>query len=127
MGRGGNDMGSQEETSDTIFGAIVRGEVPADIVYEDDRCLAFRDLNPQAPVHVLVIPRAGIRGLQEADQADPSLLGHLMQAAQQVAEQEGLADDGWRVVVNVGDHGGQTVAHLHLHVLGGRRLTWPPG
>lgn len=120
-------MGSQEQTSDTIFGAIVRGEVPADIVYEDDRCLAFRDLNPQAPVHVLVIPRVGIAGLQEAHEADPALLGHLLQAAQNVAEQEGLAEDGWRVVVNVGEHGGQTVAHLHLHVLGGRRLTWPPG
>ncbi len=127
MGKGGNSVSSQEQTSDTIFGAIVRGEVPADIVYEDERCLAFRDLNPQAPVHVLVIPRVGIAGLQEADQADPALLGHLMQAAQKVAEQEGLAETGWRVVVNVGEHGGQTVAHLHLHVLGGRRMTWPPG
>ena len=120
-------MGSQEQTSDTIFGAIVRGEVPADIVYEDDRCLAFRDLNPQAPVHVLVIPRAGIAGLQAAHEADAALLGHLLQVAQNVAEQEGIAKDGWRVVVNVGEHGGQTVAHLHLHVLGGRRMTWPPG
>jgi len=116
-----------ERSSDTVFGAIVRGEIPADIVYEDERCLAFRDLNPQAPTHVLVIPRAGICGLQEADQADPSLLGHLMQAAQIVARQEGLEEDGWRVVVNVGEDAGQTVAHLHLHVLGGRRLSWPPG
>jgi len=116
-----------ERSSDTVFGAIVRGEIPADIVYEDERCLAFRDLNPQAPTHVLVIPRIGIAGLQEADEADASLLGHLMQAAQIVARQEGLEDDGWRVVVNIGEDAGQTVAHLHLHVLGGRKLSWPPG
>ena len=120
-------MSDGERSSDTVFGAIVRGEIPADIVYEDEQCVAFRDLNPQAPTHVLVIPRAGISGLQEADQADASLLGHLMQAAQIVARQEGLEDDGWRVVVNVGEDAGQTVAHLHLHVLGGRKLTWPPG
>ncbi|MYD72922.1 MAG: histidine triad nucleotide-binding protein [Chloroflexi bacterium] len=116
-----------ERSSDTVFGAIVRGEIAADIVYEDERCLAFRDLNPQAPTHVLVIPRIGIAGLQEAHEADASLLGHLMQAAQIVARQEGLEEDGWRVVVNVGEDAGQTVAHLHLHVLGGRKLSWPPG
>ena len=119
-------MSSAEQSSDTVFGAIVRGEIPADIVYEDDQCLAFRDLNPQAPTHILVIPRVGIAGLQEADQAEAELLGHLFHAAQIVARQEGL-DDGWRVVVNVGEHGGQSVAHLHLHVLGGRPLSWPPG
>ncbi len=120
-------MSDAERSSDTVFGAIVRGEIPADIVYEDDQCLAFRDLNPQAPTHVLVIPRVAITGLQEADQADPALLGQLMQAAQTVARQEGLEEDGWRVVVNVGENAGQTVAHLHLHVLGGRKLSWPPG
>ena len=120
-------MVDQERSSETVFGAIVRGEIAADVVYEDDRCMAFRDLNPQAPTHVLVIPRIGLAGLQEADQADPALLGHLLQAAQTVARQEGLAEDGWRVVINVGEDAGQTVAHLHLHVLGGRRLTWPPG
>ena len=120
------DTADNEQSSDTIFGAIVRGEIPADIVYEDDHCLAFRDVNPQAPTHLLVIPRAAIAGLQEAGQADPALLGHLLQTAQRVAEQEGLAQ-GWRVVVNVGADGGQTVAHLHLHVLGGRRLAWLPG
>ena len=120
-------MTDHERSSDTVFGAIVRGEIPADIVYEDEHCIAFRDLNPQAPTHVLVIPRLGLSGLQEADQADPALLGHLMQAAQIVARQEGLQDDGWRMVVNVGENAGQTVAHLHLHVLGGRKLTWPPG
>lgn len=120
-------MSDGERSSDTVFGAIVRGEIEAEVVYEDEQCLAFRDLNPQAPTHVLVIPRAGIVGLQEADQADAALLGHLMQAAQIVARQEGLEDDGWRVVVNVGEDAGQTVAHLHLHVLGGRKLSWPPG
>ena len=120
-------MSDAERSTDTVFGAIVRGEIPADIVYEDDQCLAFRDLNPQAPTHVLVIPRVAISGLQAADQADPALLGHLMQAAQTVARQEGLEADGWRVVVNVGENAGQTVAHLHLHVLGGRNLSWPPG
>ena len=120
-------MSDAERSSDTVFGAIVRGEIPADIVYEDDQCLAFRDLNPQAPTHVLVIPRVAISGLQEADQADPALLGHLMQAAQTVARQEGLEASGWRVVLNVGENAGQTVAHLHLHVLGGRKLSWPPG
>lgn len=120
-------MHEAEQSSDTVFGAIVRGEIPAEIVYEDEQCIAFRDLNPQAPTHVLVIPRIGIAGLQEADQAEASLLGHLMQAAQIVARQEGLEADGWRVVVNVGEAAGQTVAHLHLHVLGGRQLSWPPG
>ena len=120
-------MSDLERSSDTVFGAIVRGEIPADIVYEDEQCIAFRDLNPQAPTHVLVIPRVGIAGLQEADRAKPALLGHLMQAAQIVARQERLEKDGWRVVVNVGEAGGQTVAHLHLHVLGGRQMTWPPG
>ena len=120
-------MSDAERSSDTVFGAIVRGEIPADIVYEDEQCVAFRDLNPQAPTHVLVIPRIDITGLQEADQAEPSLLGHLMQVAQIVARQEGLEERGWRVVVNVGEDAGQTVAHLHLHVLGGRRLSWPPG
>ena len=120
-------MSDAERSSDTVFGAIVRGEIPADVVYEDDQCIAFRDLNPQAPTHVLVIPRIGLSGLQEADQAAPELLGHLLQAAQTVARQEGLEQDGWRVVVNVGEAGGQTVEHLHLHVLGGRRMTWPPG
>ena len=117
----------REQSSDTVFGAIVRGEIPADLVYEDEFCVAFRDLNPQAPVHVLVIPREGIAGLNEAGEADPSLLGHLLQAAEIVAQREGIAEGGWRVVVNVGADAGQTVDHLHLHVLGGRALSWPPG
>ena len=110
-----------------MFGAIVRGEIPADLVYEDELCVAFRDLNPQAPTHVLVIPREGIAGLNEAGEADPALLGHLLQAAEVVAQREGIVESGWRVVVNVGADAGQTVDHLHLHVLGGRALSWPPG
>ncbi len=120
-------MSDLEQSSDTIFGAIVRGEIPADIVYEDEQCIVFRDTNPQAPTHVLVIPRVAIAGLQEADQADVALLGQLLQATQSVARQEGLEEYGWRVVINVGEAAGQTVPHLHLHVLGGRRLSWPPG
>lgn len=110
----------------TIFQKIIDREIPAEIVYEDDHCLALRDVNPQAPVHLLVIPKQPIVNLAGADDADRDLLGHLLLVVRRVAEQEGL-DDGYRVVANVGPDGGQTVDHLHLHVLGGRRLTWPPG
>jgi len=111
--------------SDTIFGQIARGEIPADIVYEDDRALAFRDINPQAPTHLLVIPRQPIARLSEATEADGGLLGHLMLVAGRVARDAGLKD--FRVVVNDGAGAGQTVFHLHLHVIGGRALSWPPG
>jgi len=110
---------------DTLFAKIARGELPADIVYEDDLALAFRDINPQAPSHLLVIPRKPIERLSYAEDADAELLGHLMGVARKVAAQEGLAD--FRVVVNDGAGAGQTVFHLHLHVLGGRPLGWPPG
>lgn len=113
--------------SDTIFGKIARGEVPADLVYEDERALAFRDLAPQAPVHILVIPRKPIQSLAHAGEEDADLLGHLMRVCARVAEAEGLAQDGYRVVTNIGEQGGQSVFHLHLHVLGGRSLQWPPG
>ena len=116
-----------ERSSDTIFGAIVRGEVEADIVYEDHHCVAFRDVAPQAPTHVLVVPRQPVAGLHEAEEWETTLLGHLMRAARRVAEAEGLEESGWRVVINVGEDAGQTVQHLHLHVLGGRTLSWPPG
>ena len=111
--------------ADTIFGKIARGEAKAEIVYEDDRALAFRDLSPQAPSHLLVIPRKAISRLSEAGPDDEALLGHLMLVARTVAAQEGLTD--FRLVVNDGAGAGQTVFHLHLHVLGGRPLTWPPG
>ncbi|MBD2160282.1 histidine triad nucleotide-binding protein [Limnothrix sp. FACHB-1083] len=111
---------------DTIFGKIIRREIPAAIVYEDDLALAFRDVNPQAPVHLLVIPKKPIENLAAATAEDQTLLGHLMLVIQKVAQQEGL-DQGYRVVANTGEDGGQTVFHLHFHVLGGRSLAWPPG
>ena len=110
----------------TIFKRIIDKEIPADIVFEDDRCLAFRDVRPQAPTHVLVIPKKEIAGLSSAGDEDGALLGHLMLVAKQVAQQLGLSG-GYRTVINNGPDGGQTVDHLHLHVLGGRPLGWPPG
>ena len=116
-----------EPEHDTIFGMILRGEVPADIVYEDESCMAFRDVNPQADVHVLVIPRTPIRSLAHATRDQEVLLGHLMSVCAAVAVQEGISDSGYRVVTNIGRDGGQSVEHLHFHVLGGRSLGWPPG
>jgi len=113
--------------ADTIFGKIISRDIPADIVYEDDNVLAFRDVAPQAPAHILVVPKKPLVNLLEAAPDDTLLLGQLLQAAVHVARTLGLADDGFRVVVNVGLDGGQSVDHLHLHVLGGRHLTWPPG
>lgn len=112
---------------DTIFGKIIRREIPADIVYEDDDVLAFRDLNPQAPVHVLFIPKKPIATLNDATSYDAALLGKVLLAAANYAKQEGFAEDGYRTVVNCNTHGGQTVYHLHVHLLAGRKLTWPPG
>jgi histidine triad (HIT) family protein len=113
--------------NDTIFGKIARGEIPADIVYEDDQVVAFRDLHPQAPTHVLVIPRKPIPTLNDAADTDAELIGRLFLAAAKIAAQLGLAEDGYRTVVNCNEHGGQTVFHLHVHLLGGRPLQWPPG
>jgi histidine triad (HIT) family protein len=111
--------------ADTIFGKIANGEIPADIVYEDDRCVAFRDISPQAPTHLLVIPRKPIERLSKADDGDEPLLGHLLRVAARVAREADLSD--FRIVVNDGAGAGQTVFHLHVHVLGGRALSWPPG
>lgn len=111
--------------TDTIFGKIARREIPATIVAESARCLAFRDVSPQAPVHVLVIPKTPYATLNDVD--DPSLLGELLVLARDVARKEGLAEDGYRVVINTNANGGQSVFHLHAHVLGGRALHWPPG
>ena len=110
----------------TVFQRIIDGELPANIVYEDDRCLAFDDVNPQAPTHVLVIPRKPIPSLEEATEADRDLLGHLLLVAARVARDAGLSH-GYRTVINIGEEGGQAVPHLHVHLLGGRRLDWPPG
>ncbi len=112
--------------ADTIFGKIIRGEVPAKIVHDDDQCLAFHDVAPQAPVHVLVIPKKLLTSLAEATAADADLLGHLVVVATQLARSLGLTD-GYRLVVNSGRDGGQSVDHLHVHLLGGRQLGWPPG
>jgi histidine triad (HIT) family protein len=111
--------------ADTIFGRIERGEIPAEIVYEDDRALAFRDVNPIAPVHLLVIPRKPLEMLSSAEASDESLLGHLLLVAKQVAADAGL--ENFRVVINNGAGSGQTVFHLHLHIIGDRPLNWPPG
>ncbi|MGN2244347.1 histidine triad nucleotide-binding protein [Frateuria sp. GZRR33] len=112
---------------DTIFGKIIRREVPADIVFENDDVLGFRDLNPQAPVHVLFIPKKALPTLNDAAPGDAELLGKLQLAAAEYARQEGLAEQGYRTVINCNEHGGQTVFHLHVHLLAGRRLSWPPG
>jgi len=110
----------------TLFGKIIRREIAADIVYEDDLCLAFRDINPQAPTHVLVIPKTEIAKLSDAGADDQALLGHLMLAAGKIARSLGVAD-AFRLVVNNGADAGQSVFHLHLHILAGRKLRWPPG
>jgi histidine triad (HIT) family protein len=110
----------------TIFGKIIGREIPADIIYEDESCLAFRDVNPQAPTHVLIIPRKEIARLADAGQDDQALLGHLLLAANKVARQLGV-DSAFRLVVNNGAGAGQSVFHLHLHLLAGRPFHWPPG
>ncbi|MBI4195991.1 MAG: histidine triad nucleotide-binding protein [Betaproteobacteria bacterium] len=110
----------------TIFSKIIKREIPSDIVYEDDLCLAFRDINPQAPTHVLLIPKQEIPKLVDAKEQDRHVLGHLLLAANEVARQLGVAD-AFRVVVNNGAGAGQSVFHLHLHILAGRSFRWPPG
>lgn len=110
----------------TIFAKIIDRELPADIVFEDERCLAFRDIHPAAPTHVLVVPKQPIPMLEKLTPADEAVVGHLVYVATQIAQKEGLAD-GYRLVINNGADGGQTVFHLHVHLLGGRSLSWPPG
>ncbi len=112
--------------SETIFTKIINKEIPAAIVYEDDLCLAFRDINPQAPVHILIIPKKPIPKLNDAGAADQKLLGHLMLVANKVADAEGVAD-AFRLVFNNGAGAGQEVFHMHFHLLAGRSFTWPPG
>jgi histidine triad (HIT) family protein len=113
--------------SEDLFEKIVRREIPADIVYEDDDILAFRDVNPQAPTHLLIIPKRRIPTLNDAQASDAELLGRLVLTARRLAEEQGLSDDGYRLVFNCNEHGGQSVFHIHLHLLGGRRMAWPPG
>lgn len=125
IGAVGVDISRMSEK--TLFEKIRDREIPADLVHEDDDCLAFRDISPQAPVHLLVVPKRVIPRLGLARDGDDALLGHLLLVAAEVARNEGIADTGYRVVVNHGRDGGETVPHLHVHVLGGRALSWPPG
>lgn len=110
-----------------IFKKIIDKKIPADIVHEDEHCLAFRDISPQAPTHILVIPKKEIESMAKVTEEDKSLLGHLMFVASKVAQAEGLSEKGYRLVANTNEDGGQSVYHLHIHVLGGREMLWPPG
>ncbi|MCE9546140.1 MAG: histidine triad nucleotide-binding protein [Planctomycetia bacterium] len=114
-------------TQKSIFQRIIDREIPAQIVYEDDRCLAFRDVNPQAPTHILLIPKKPITSIATLEDADAALVGHLWLVIRDLAQQLGVVDGGYRVVVNCGRDAGQTVDHLHFHLLAGRTLDWPPG
>jgi histidine triad (HIT) family protein len=110
-----------------IFCQIIAGEIPSATIYEDDLCIAFNDLNPQAPTHILIIPREHLASLDTADPKQKEMLGHLLLNAAEIARRKGFADDGYRVVINTNDNGGQTVFHLHVHLLGGRQFVFPPG
>ena len=112
--------------ADTLFSKIINREIPADIVYEDDLCLAFKDISPQAPMHILVIPKKPIIKLADAQSDDQQLLGHLMLKAADIAKEQGYGD-AFRLVTNNGESAGQSVFHLHIHILGGRPFSWPPG
>ncbi len=112
-------------SEDTIFGRIVRGEIPVERLHDDDVCLAFADISPEAPVHLLVIPKMAVRSLGEVSAGHDAMLGHLLRVAGELGQR--FCPDGFRVVTNSGSDGGQTVGHLHLHVLGGRAMAWPPG
>ena len=111
----------------TIFSKIINKEIQADILFENDKILAFRDISPQAPVHFLVIPKKEIRTLNDINKEDKSLIGELFMVAKEIAKKEGISEKGYRTIFNCNEHGGQTVYHIHLHVLGGRQLEWPPG
>lgn len=112
---------------ETIFGKIIRKEIPADIIFENEKVLAFRDIQPQAPTHILVIPKKPLRDLSDAQECDRELLGDLLLAVSQIAKAAGLQESGYRVVINNGAGAGQSVFHLHLHILGKRKFAWPPG
>lgn len=111
----------------TLFQKIIDKEIPAEIVLEDDQCIAIRDVNPQAPTHILVIPKKAIVNILGAEGEDQALMGHLMLKCKEIAVQEGIAEDGFRLVINANRNGGQSVDHFHIHLLGGRPLNWPPG
>jgi histidine triad (HIT) family protein len=110
-----------------LFCRIIAGEIPGDFVHQDEQCVVLRDINPQAPMHMLVIPREHLESLDDASQNDEALLGHLLRIAARVANDQGNAEEGYRTVINTGAGAGQSVFHLHAHVLAGRRMNWPPG
>ena len=112
---------------DCLFCKIAAGEIPSTKVYEDDLVYAFRDIDPQAPSHILIIPKQHISSVNEIDDSNCAVVGHIFKVAAEIAKEEGIAADGYRIVTNVGENGGQTVGHLHYHMLGGRSLQWPPG
>ena len=111
----------------TIFKKIIDNEIPADIVHEDEQCIAFRDIDPKAPTHIILIPKKEIPSMAEIDGNDKGLIGHLYLVASKIAKDEGVSDSGYRLVVNTNKEGGQEVYHLHVHLLGGRQMNWPPG
>jgi histidine triad (HIT) family protein len=113
--------------ADNIFTKIIAKEIPATIVYEDERVLAFRDVNPQAPMHILVVPKKGISRVSDASAGDEPLLGHLLTVAAEIARKEGIDASGYRLVINTGRDAGESVPHLHVHLMGGRPMKWPPG
>src|SRR5579883_1703860 len=110
-----------------LFCRVVSGEIPAQVVYRDPEVIAFRDINPQAPVHLLIVPTRHVESISEVGSADAPLLGQTIEVANDLARQEGIAESGYRIVINCGPNAGQTVAHLHFHLLGGRPMSWPPG
>ena len=112
---------------DCLFCKIINGEIPSTKVYEDDLCYAFRDIDPQGPTHVLVIPKQHIQSVNQIDDANKDIIAHIFTVIQKIASSEGIAEDGYRVVSNIGRRGQQTVPHLHFHIIGGRDMTWPPG
>ncbi len=113
--------------TDCLFCKIIHGEIAATIVYEDDNVIAFKDIEPQAPLHIIIVPRKHIATLNELNEEDTYLVGHMTQVAQRLANKNNYAKDGYRLVINCNQHGGQTVFHLHLHLLAGRQFHWPPG
>ena len=112
---------------ETIFSQIIKKKKPAEFIYEDEEVVAFKDINPQAPVHVLIVPRKPIAKLTEAEESDTAILGKMVMIARKIAKDFGLDEDGFRLLLNEGKNGGQTIYHLHFHLIGGRRLMWPPG
>ncbi len=113
--------------NDCLFCKLIAGEIPADVVYQDDDVFAFKDIAPQAPVHILVIPKEHIATINDANEEHQALLGKMMLTAKKIAKDQGLAENGYRLVINCNEDGGQTVYHLHMHILGGRSMAWPPG